>query len=257
MSKRAITIDQLSVNYGTTSAIWDLTLSIEKGSLVGVIGPNGAGKSTLLKALLGLIKPLSGSVRFMGRPLKEVASQVAYIPQKGEVDWNFPMTAFDVVLMGRYRKLKGLKWYRRADKEAALKMLEHLGMAALANRPICALSGGQQQRLFIARALLQEAEIFLLDEPFAAVDQATEELIITLLKELRDRGKTLLVVHHNLNNAASHFDQILLLNTCLIAFGKSEEALSSDNLARAYGGRAQLFEEALSLSRRQKEGRSL
>ncbi len=250
----ALDIHQLTVNYEKTSALWDINVSISSGSLVGIIGPNGAGKSTLLKALLGLIKPLSGSVLFYGTSFAKVKEQIAYVPQKGSIDWDFPITVFDVVLMGRYRKLKGLKWYRKADKEAALKILERLEMGALAERQISALSGGQQQRLFIARALLQEANILLLDEPFAAVDKATEEVIIQILKDLRDEGKTILVVHHDLKMAHEYFDKALLLNTSLVAYGKTEEVLSADNLARAYGKKGELFSEATRLSEAEKAG---
>ncbi len=253
---KAIDIHQLSVNYEKTSALWDINVSIPKGSLVGIIGPNGAGKSTLLKALLGLVKPLSGNALFYGAPFAKVKEQIVYVPQKGSIDWDFPITVFDVVLMGRFRKLKGLKWYKKADKEAALKILDRLEMGSLAERQISALSGGQQQRLFIARALLQEADILLLDEPFAAVDKATEDIIIQILKDLRDEGKTILVVHHDLKTAYEYFDKALLLNTSLVAYGKTDDALSADNLARAYGQKGELFSEANRLSGTEKAGLS-
>ena len=251
---QAIDIYQLNVNYEKTSALWDINVSIPKGSLVGIIGPNGAGKSTLLKALLGLVKPLSGRALFYGAPFAKVKEQIAYVPQKGSIDWDFPITVFDVVLMGRFRKLKGLKWYKKADKEAALKILDRLEMGSLAKRQISALSGGQQQRLFIARALLQEADILLLDEPFAAVDKATEDIIIQILQDLRDEGKTILVVHHDLKTAYEYFDKALLLNTSLVAYGKTDDALSADNLARAYGQKGELFSEATRLSGTEKAG---
>lgn len=253
--KAAVDIHQLTVNYEKTSALWDINVSILKGSLVGVIGPNGAGKSTLLKALLGIVKPLSGNVRFFGKPFNKVNEKIAYVPQKGSIDWDFPITVFDVVLMGRFGKLRGLlKWYTKADKQAARKMLDHLEMGDLADRQISALSGGQQQRLFIARALLQEAEILLLDEPFAAVDKGTEDIIIRLLKKLREEGKTILVVHHDLNTAPHYFDQILLLNTSLVAYGDVEETLTPRNLSLTYGKRGELFDEATRLSGEQKAG---
>lgn len=252
--KEAIDIRHLSVNYDKTSALWDINVMIPKGVLVGVIGPNGAGKSTLLKALLGFVRPLTGTTTFFGKPFKKVRDRVAYVPQKGNIDWDFPITVFDVVLMGRYQKLKGLKWYRKADKQAAQKILARLEMESLADRQISELSGGQQQRLFIARALLLEADILLLDEPFAAIDQATEELLIQLLKELRDQGKTILVVHHDLKTAESYFDHALLLNTSLVASGECKTVLTSDNLARAYGKKGELFEEATRLSTVEKAG---
>jgi manganese/zinc/iron transport system ATP- binding protein len=249
-----IDIHQLTVNYEKTSALWDINVSIPKGSLVGVIGPNGAGKSTLLKALLGIVKPLSGSVRFFGKPFSKINGKIAYVPQKGSIDWDFPITVFDVVLMGRFGKLRGLKWYTKAYKQAARKILDLLEMGDLANRQISALSGGQQQRLFIARALLQEAEILLLDEPFAAVDKATEDIIIRLLKKLRKDGRTILVVHHYLNTAPHYFDQALLLNTSLVAYGDVEETLTPRNLSLTYGQRGELFDEATRLSGEQKAG---
>ncbi|MEM8727886.1 MAG: metal ABC transporter ATP-binding protein [Chlamydiota bacterium] len=252
--KHAVDIRQLTVNYEKTSALWDIDVSIPGGNLVGIVGPNGAGKSTLLKALLGLVTPLSGSVYFFGRPFAEVRDRIAYIPQKETIDWDFPITVFDGVLMGRYLKLKGLKWYKKADKEAAGKILDRLEMGFLADRQIGALSGGQQQRLFIARALLQEADVLLLDEPFAAVDKATEEIVIHILKDLRDRGKTILVVHHDLKTARDYFDRALLINTALVSSGKVEDALSVDNLARAYGQKGELLGEATRLSTAEKAG---
>ncbi|MDJ0652212.1 MAG: metal ABC transporter ATP-binding protein [Simkaniaceae bacterium] len=252
--KYAIDIHQLTVNYEKTSALWDINVSVPGGSLVGIIGPNGAGKSTLLKALLGLVTPLSGSVYFFGQPFPKVKDRVAYVPQRGTVDWDFPITVFDVVLMGRYPKLKRLKWYKKADKEAARKILDRLEMGALAARQIRALSGGQQQRLFIARALLQEADILLLDEPFAAVDKATEKIVIRILKNLRDLGKTILVVHHDLKTAHDYFDQALLINTSLVSSGKTKDSLSPDNLARAYGQKGELLGEATHLSTVEKAG---
>lgn len=254
MMDDAITVHQLTVTYEKTSALWDINATIPKGSLTGIIGPNGAGKSTLLKSFLGLVTPLSGSVHFFGKPFSQMKDKVAYVPQKGAIDWDFPITAFDVVLMGRYPKLKGLRWYKKADKEAAYKMLERLEMAPLGERQISALSGGQQQRLFIARSLMQEGEILLLDEPFAGVDKGTEEIIIKILKTLRDQGKTILVVHHDLKTAYDYFDRALLINTSLIASGEIEETLSADNLARAYGKKGELFEEAARLSTAEKAG---
>ena len=256
--KTAIDIKQLTVNYEKRLALWDLHVRIPKGVLVGIIGPNGAGKSTLLKALLGMVPMISGSVLFEGEPFKKVRRRIAYVPQKGSIDWDFPMTALDVVLMGRYSKLKGfLRWYRKADKEAAFAALKHLKMEELADRQIGALSGGQQQRLFIARALVQEADIILLDEPFAAIDKATEDIIITHLKKLRDQGKTLLVVHHDLKTAPFYFDHALLLNTSLVAFGKTEEVLTAENLSCTYGQREDLLEEATRLSKELQAGLSV
>lgn len=242
----AIEVQQLTVNYEKTSALWDLHFSIPKGRLVGIIGPNGAGKSTLLKALLGIVKPLTGKIQLSG--------SVAYVPQKGSIDWDFPITVFDVVLMGRYRLLKGLKWYRKADKQAALSILEKLGMQELASRQISELSGGQQQRLFIARALMQDAEIYLLDEPFAGVDKVSEGVIMKILQELKEKEKTILVVHHELSSAAHYFDSALLLNTSLVASGDIDQVLTPKLLSRAYGQDEVLFDEAWRLSKQKSTG---
>ena len=171
----AIDVQQLTVNYDETSALWDLYFSIPRGELVGVIGPNGAGKSTLLKALLGIIKPISGKILFFNEPFFKSKHRIAYIPQKESIDWNFPITVFDVALMGRYRKLNRFKWYRKADKEAALGILDRLGIKHLYSRQINELSGGQKQRLFIARALMQEADIYLLDEPLLVLTKSQKE----------------------------------------------------------------------------------
>ncbi|NGX51581.1 MAG: Ferric enterobactin transport ATP-binding protein FepC [Chlamydiae bacterium] len=250
----AIEVDQLTVNYEKTSALWDLRFSVPQGRLVGVIGPNGAGKSTLFKALLGIVKPLSGKILFFGKPLSEMKHRVAYVPQKGSIDWDFPITVFDVVLMGRYRFLKGLKWYRKADKEAAARILRRLGMSELAGRQISELSGGQQQRLFIARALMQEAELYLLDEPFAGVDKASEGVIMAILRALKEEGKTILVVHHELSSAAEYFDSALLLNTSLIAHGDIADVLTPELLSRTYGQKGVLFDEAWRLSKEKATG---
>lgn len=250
----AIEVHQLTVNYEKTSALWDIHFSIPEGRLVGIIGPNGAGKSTLLKALLGIVKPLSGKILFFGKPFSKALYRIAYVPQKGSIDWEFPITVFDVVLMGRYRRLKGLKWYRKADKQAAMRTLEKLGMRELADRQISELSGGQQQRLFIARALMQEADIYLLDEPFAGVDKASEKEIMTLLQDLKKEGKTILVVHHELSTASECFDSALLLNTSLIAHGDIDKVLTPELLGRAYGQKGSLFDEAWRLSREKAKG---
>lgn len=250
----AIDVNQLTVSYDKTSALWDLHFTIPEGQLVGIIGPNGAGKSTLLKALLGIVKPLSGKILFFGKSLRAMQHRIAYVPQKRSVDWEFPITALDVVLMGRYHHLKGLKWYRKADKMAANNILEKLGMGALASRQIGELSGGQQQRLFIARALMQEADILLLDEPFSGVDKVSEGIIVNSLKDLKSQGKTILVVHHELSTARHYFDSALLLNTSLIACGPIDTVLNPEMLGRAYGEKEGLFEEVWRLSKAKSAG---
>ena len=237
----AIKVDKLSVSYDQTIVIQDVTFSIPKGKLVAIIGPNGAGKTTLVKAMLGMVKPYSGSVQFFGQPLSS-STNIAYVPQRNSVDWDFPLTAFDLVLMGRYKKLGLFKWPRAADKRATMEALETVGMQSYASRQISALSGGQQQRLFIARAKLQQADLYLMDEPFAGVDMATERALIALFKEQRENSKTLCIVHHDLSTVREYFDWVILLNNSLIACGPTSEVFNSDNLKRTYG-RSALFLE--------------
>lgn len=246
---KALEVTGLSVNYDKTSVLWDLTFKIVQGSLVGVIGPNGAGKSTLLKALLGIIKPISGTALFFGLPFSKAYRRIAYVPQRESVDWSFPITVFDVALMGRYGHLGPIKWVRKADRQAAMRILETLGLDSLINRQISQLSGGQQQRLFIARALLQEADLYFLDEPFAGIDKTTEKVIIDVLKGLKNKGKTLLIVHHDLNTVEAYFDSVLILNTSLIAYGEIREAFTQESISQAFGPTGVLFQEALKLSK--------
>jgi len=241
----AIDVEELSVNYHKSAVLWDITFSVPQGALVGVIGPNGAGKSTLLKALLGLVKPLGGTVRFFGRPLQEARGVIAYVPQRSSVDWDFPMTALDLVLMGRSRSLGVFQWVSKKDKEAAMHALKQVEMEELAAKQIGELSGGQQQRLFIARALAQDADLFLLDEPFAGVDLATEKTLFSLFAKLRNQGKTIVMVHHDLLTAKKFFDCLILLNTCLIAVGPPQDVLTSHNLSKTYGHGSSLLEEAI------------
>ncbi|HSX11866.1 MAG TPA: ABC transporter ATP-binding protein [Rhabdochlamydiaceae bacterium] len=243
-SSPALKVEYLSVNYDKTPILWEVSFEIPAGKLVGIIGPNGAGKSTLLKAVLGMVHSLSGTVEFFGKPLKKMKSKLAYVPQRTEVDWDFPITVLEVVLMGRYHKLGLFKWASKQDKEAALKALEMVGMESFASRQISELSGGQQQRVFIARALVQEAELYFMDEPFAGVDMATEKAIIVLLNELKAQGKTLFIVHHDLNTVEHYFDYIVLLNTCLIAYGPTHQEFHEENIRRTYGKSSLLLEEA-------------
>ncbi len=251
----AVKVEHLTVNYDKTPVLWDISFEVPPGKLVGIIGPNGAGKSTLIKAALGIVKPLSGKVLFFGKPLKKVRQRVAYVPQRSSVDWDFPITALDVVLMGRYGRLKWYKWPKAADREAAKAALEMVGMAAFANRQIGQLSGGQQQRLFIARALLEEADIYLMDEPFAGVDIATEQAIVALLEKLKMQGKTLFVVHHDLNTVDRYFDWVIMLNMCLVKAGPTEEVFQSEAIVRTYGKSALLLDEAARLSQHKASGK--
>jgi manganese/zinc/iron transport system ATP- binding protein len=247
----ALEAHQLTVNYDKTPVLWDITCAIPQGHLVGIVGPNGAGKSTLIKASLGLIKPISGKIEFFNLPLKEVRKRIAYVPQRQSVDWDFPITVRDLVLMGRYGRLGIMRWPRKADWEAADRYLEMVGMGPYANRQISQLSGGQQQRVFIARALLQEADIYFMDEPFAGIDLATEKTIMNILRKLKSEGKTVFVVHHDLNTVESYFDWAILLNMHLIACGPVHEVFNAENLNATYGKSFSLFDEALKLSRRQ------
>lgn len=246
----AIKVEQLSVNYDKTAVLWDVTFEVPQGQLVAIVGPNGAGKSTLLKSLLGLSQILSGSIEFLGKPLKKVRDKVAYVPQRASVDWDFPMTAFDLVMMGRYAKRGVFKWPRAADRALALQALELVGMAAFADRQIGMLSGGQQQRLFLARALLQDADIYLMDEPFAGVDMATEKAMISLMDRLKAQGKTLIVVHHDLATVDAYFDWVIMLNTCLIASGPIGEVFNQESIVRTYGREVYLLDEAAELKRK-------
>lgn len=243
-SEQVLEVEQLTVNYDKTAVLWDVGFSIPAKKLVGIIGPNGAGKSSLLKAVLGLVKPLTGSVKFFGEPLSKVREKVAYVPQRSSVDWDFPITAFDLVLMGRYGKLGLFKWTSKKDKKAAMEALKTVEMEAFADRQISQLSGGQQQRLFIARALLQDASIYLMDEPFASIDIATEKALMRLFDQLKSRGKTVLIVHHDLGSVDQYFDWIVMLNTCLIASGPTKEVFHKDNILRTYGRSNLLLEEA-------------
>jgi manganese/zinc/iron transport system ATP- binding protein len=250
----ALKIEQLSVNYDKTPVLWDIYCEVPEGKLVGIIGPNGAGKSTLLKTLLGMTKPLSGRIEFFGKSYKQARHRVAYVPQRTSVDWDFPITAFEVVLMGRYGKLGLLKWPKSADKEAARHALDMVGMLNFADRQISQLSGGQQQRLFIARALLQDADLYLMDEPFAGVDMATEKAIIALMDKLKVQGKTLLVVHHDLSTVDSYFDWVIMLNTCLIASGPVAEVFNTESIMRTYGRSSALLDEAAKLTQNKTSG---
>ncbi|PIS02424.1 MAG: manganese ABC transporter ATP-binding protein [Chlamydiae bacterium CG10_big_fil_rev_8_21_14_0_10_42_34] len=242
----AVRAEGLNINFGNTSILWDLSFEIPKGSLVGIIGPNGAGKSTLLKAALGLVKPFSGKISLYGN--------VAYVPQRESVDWDFPITAKEVVLMGRYGRLGLFGRLRKADRLAAAAALEQVGMSAYADRQISQLSGGQQQRLFIARALVQDADLFLLDEPFVGVDLATEKAIVQLLQKLKEQGKTILIVHHDLPSVEEYFDWVLLLNTRLLGCAPVKEVFTRENLARAFGKSQLLFDEAVDLSAKSTSG---
>ena len=240
----ALCIHDLTVAYRGRPVLWDVDLDIPRGSLVGLVGPNGAGKSTLLRAVLGMIPRLSGEIRILGRSLREARRSIAYVPQRESVDWDFPVRVIDVVAMGLYSRIGWFWPVRRKHRALALTALERVGMADLAERQISQLSGGQQQRTFLARALVQDAELSLLDEPLAAVDAATEEAIVAILQELRSRGRTMLVVHHDLPTAPLYFDRIILLNQRVVAEGPTTEVFTAENLRRTYGGSLTLLSDA-------------
>lgn len=254
----ALKIDQLTVNYEKTPVLWDITLQIPQGKLVGIIGPNGAGKSTLIQAALGLMRPapISGSVEFFGRPLASVRDRIAYVPQRESVDWDFPITVIELVLMGCYGRLGLFRRPRKADWSAANRVLEQVGLADFAERQISQLSGGQQQRVFLARALLQEADLYLMDEPFAGVDLTTEKILIQLMRQLSAEGKTVCIVHHDLNSVESYFDWLVMLNLRLVASGPTQDVFTADNLQLAYGKNHVFLDEAIKLSRDQTSGMS-
>jgi manganese/zinc/iron transport system ATP- binding protein len=237
----AVEVSDLTVAYGEKPVLWDVDLDVPRGSLTAIVGPNGAGKTTLIRAVLGLVRPAAGRALVHGRPYDEQRRLVGYVPQRGSVDWDFPTNVLDVVTMGRYGRLGWLRRPGRQDREAALQALEQVGMRELAGRQISQLSGGQQQRVFLARALVQDAEVYFMDEPFQGVDATTELAIVELLRALRARGKTVVVVHHDLQTVPEYFDRVTLLNVRRVASGPVEEVFTEENLRRTYGGRAALF----------------
>ncbi|MBP1996910.1 metal ABC transporter ATP-binding protein [Paenibacillus eucommiae] len=242
MSSIPLQIHNMSVAYQKKPVLRQVSFEVPEGKLIGIIGPNGAGKSTLIKAALGLIPRISGDVAIYGRPYKEQRKLVGYVPQRESVDWDFPTNALDVVMMGRYGHLGWFKRPGAKEKKIAMECLAKVGMADFATRQISQLSGGQQQRIFLARALAQDASLYVMDEPFAGVDAATEKAIITLLNELKKQGKTVLVVHHDLATVKEYFDWVLLLNVQIVAFGPTEEVFTTEKLQETYGGRLTMLE---------------
>ncbi|MEM1043279.1 MAG: metal ABC transporter ATP-binding protein [Bacteroidota bacterium] len=233
----AIDVTDLTVAYRDRPVLWDIDLAVPEGVLMAIVGPNGAGKTTLIKAMLGLVDVAAGQTLIYGEPYARQRSLVAYVPQRGSVDWDFPTSVLDVVMMGLYGRLGWIRRPGKKEKQAALEALDKVGMRDLADRQISQLSGGQQQRVFLARALVQDAQVYLMDEPFQGVDATTERAIVTLLQELRQAGKTLVVVHHDLQTVPEYFDWVLLLNVRRIAAGPVDEVFTEDNLRLTYGGR--------------------
>ncbi len=233
----AVFIRDLTVAYEEKPVLWDIDLDIPEASLTAIVGPNGAGKSTLIKTVLGLIPSAAGTIRVFGEPYPRVRRSVGYVPQRGSVDWDFPTDALDVVLMGLYGQLGWFRRPGREERQKAMHCLEMVGMADYARRQISQLSGGQQQRVFLARALAQDARLYFMDEPFAGVDATTERAIVDILRSLRDRGKTVVVVHHDLETVPVYFDRVALLNVRLIASGTVAQAFTPEKLQAAYGGK--------------------
>jgi ABC-type Mn2+/Zn2+ transport system ATPase subunit len=244
MSEKAITIEGLSVSYGRKRVLTNLYLEIGSGKIHGLLGPNGAGKSTLFKAILGLIEPSAGKVLVRGQRIEAQRKKVVYLPQKTEVDWDFPATVYEIAAMGRYPHKKLLQRLDQEDHEIIAAALREVGMEAYSKRQIGELSGGQQQRVFLARALCQQADIFLLDEPFVGVDATTEEKIMQILQRLARAGKTLLVVHHDLSSVPRYFDSVILINQRLVAFGDTATAFTKENITQAYSGQLPILHQA-------------
>lgn len=238
----ALHVEDLTVSYRNDPVLWDIDLDVPPGVLAAIVGPNGAGKSTLLKAALGLVPPVAGHVRFFGRRFSELRQRIGYVPQRQSVDWDFPASVLDVVMMGLYGRLGWLRRPGRRERVTAMDALRRMGMQDFAERQIAELSGGQQQRVFLARALVQEADLYLLDEPLAGVDATTEAAIIALLRELRAEGRTVVVVHHDLQTVRRYFDWLVMLNLRIIAQGPVAEVYTAENLRRTYGGQIALIE---------------
>jgi manganese/zinc/iron transport system ATP- binding protein len=243
MTAPLLDIHDLTVAYHRKPVLWDVDLSLDGAGLVGVIGPNGAGKSTLIKAVLGLVPITSGEVRLFGQPVDAVRGRVGYVPQRETVDWDFPVNVLDVVLMGTYGRLGWFRRPGRAERQWAEQCLSEVGLSEFAQRQIGQLSGGQQQRTFLARALAQRADVYFMDEPMAGVDAATEQVIFDLLRRLREEGKTVVVVHHDLRTVPEYFDSVVLLNLRLVASGPTATTFTPDNLRRTYGRRLDILEE--------------
>ncbi|QNL20626.1 ABC transporter ATP-binding protein [Hyphobacterium sp. CCMP332] len=244
-------VHDLTVSYDRKPVLWGVDFSVPKGQIIGILGPNGSGKSTLLKSIMGLIPISSGYIKIFDKDIDDVRKKVSYVPQRESVDWDFPASVFDVVLMGRYGHLGLLKRPRKADREIAQIALEKVGMQNYATRQISQLSGGQQQRVFLARAIAQDADIYFMDEPFAGVDAATESAIIELLRNMVKNGKTLVVVHHDLQSVAEYFDWLILLNLRLVASGPISKTFNVKNLTDTYGGKLTILSSLTDIMKKQ------
>jgi manganese/zinc/iron transport system ATP- binding protein len=246
----SVEIHDVTVAYQRKPVLWDVDVSLPMGKLIAIVGPNGAGKSTLIKAALGLVPLASGRIEMLGQQLRKVRSKIGYVPQRETVDWDFPVDALDVVLMGRYGRLGWIRRPGAEDRRIALESLHSVGMQDFSSRQISQLSGGQQQRVFLARALAQQAELYFMDEPFAGVDAATEKAIVQVLRDLRSAGRTVIAVHHDLQTVAEYFDHVVLLNMRLVAAGPVETTFTREQLQRTYGGRLTILDEAVETVRR-------
>ncbi|WP_035846019.1 metal ABC transporter ATP-binding protein [Crocinitomix catalasitica] len=247
MENCSIEVHNLTTTYGGAPVLWDVDFELPVGQIIGVIGPNGSGKTTLLKTIMGLLEPSSGFVKIFNQDLDKIRERVAYVPQRESVDWDFPASVYDIVMMGRYRKHNLFRRTNKTDIDIVNQSIEKVGLTEFKNRQIAQLSGGQQQRVFIARALAQRAELYLMDEPFVGVDAATESSILSLLQEMKNDGKTVLIIHHDLQTVSDYFDYLVLLNTRLIAKGTPQEVLTKENLTNAYGGQLTLLAKVASL----------
>ena len=233
----------VTVAYGRRPVLWNVDLTVPGACLFGIIGPNGAGKSTLLKAALGLVPLAGGEVRILGAPLEQVRSRVGYVPQRESVDWDFPVTVTDVVLMGTYARLGWLRRPGPRERSLAAECLDRVDLADVADRQIGRLSGGQQQRVFLARALAQQADVYFLDEPMAGVDARSQERIFRVLSDLRAEGRLVVIVHHDLRSVAEWFDAVALIDMRLVATGPVAAVLTPENLRRTYAGRLDVLDE--------------
>ncbi len=247
MSQNSIEVHNLSVAYNRIPVLWDIDFELPQGQIIGIVGPNGSGKSTLLKAIMGLVPLSSGFSKIFDKELDLVREKVAYVPQRESVDWNFPATVEDVVRMGRYKRGKLFNRLSSIDKQLAIEAIEKVKLTPYKDRQISQLSGGQQQRVFLARALAQGADVYVMDEPFVGVDVATEKTILELLISMKNEGKTVVIVHHDLQTVSDSFDYLVLLNTRLIAHGPTKEILTEENLQATYGGQLNLLSKMQNL----------
>jgi manganese/zinc/iron transport system ATP- binding protein len=249
-----IQIHDMTIAYHKKPVLWDVDLDVPEGQLVGIIGPNGAGKSTMIKAIMDLVPKASGWVKIYGKDYGEMRKIIGYVPQRESVDWDFPISALDVVLMGRYGHIGWMRRPGKEDRYIARESLDKVGMGDFAERQISQLSGGQQQRVFLARALAQDARIYMMDEPFAGVDAATERAIIDILVTLREQGKTILVVHHDLQTVTEYFNWVIMLNMRVVASGLTHEVFNDENLQKTYGGRLTVLSQAAQAMAEQRRG---